>query len=60
MPTTTAVATNVAAAITKITTLTHDRKTSARLLLAMREENRHRSLDWCVTATIEKLLRDRR
>lgn len=59
MPTTT-VATNVAAAITKITTYTHDRRASARLLLAIRDENRHRSLDWCVSHCIEQILRDRR
>lgn len=50
----------VATAITKITTYTHDRKTSARLLLAIREDNRHRSLDWCVNHCIEQILRDRR
>lgn len=60
MPTTTAVATTVAAAITKITTYTHDRKTSARLLLAVRDEHRHQSLDWCVAHCIEQILRDRR
>lgn len=56
---TTAAAT-VATAITKITTYTHDRKTSARLLLAIREDNRHRPLDWCVAHCIEQILRDRR
>jgi hypothetical protein len=59
MPTTTAQAT-VATALNKITAYTHDRKTSARLLLAIRDENRQRSLDWCVQATIDQILRDRR
>lgn len=51
---------NVSAAIAKITTYTHDVQTSARLLLAVRDDNRHRSLDWCVTQCIEQLVRDRR
>lgn len=56
----TTTAATIATALTKITALTHDRKTSARLLLAIRDDNRHRSLDWCVQATIDQLLRDRR
>lgn len=58
MATTTTV--NITAAITQITRYTHDRGTSARLLLAVRDENRSKSLQWCVTETIEKLIRDRR
>lgn len=60
MSTTTRAATAVATAVAKITTYTHDRKTSARLLLAIRDEHRHRSLDWCVAHCIEQILRDRR
>lgn len=58
MPTT--ITTAVSAAIANVTTYTHDRKTSARLLLAIRNENRNRSLDWCVAHCIEQILRDRR
>jgi hypothetical protein len=53
-------AATVATAIQRITTYTHDRRASARLLLAVREDNRHRPLDWCVQATIDQILRDRR
>lgn len=58
--TTTATRATIATALNKITTYTHDRKTSARLLLAIRDEHRHRSLDWCVAHCIEQILRDRR
>jgi hypothetical protein len=50
----------IATAIQKITVYTHDRRTSARLLLAIRDEHRHRPLDWCVQHCIEQILRDRR
>lgn len=50
----------ITTALDKITTYTHDRKTSARLLLAIRDANRHRSFDWCVIQCIDQIRRDRR
>jgi hypothetical protein len=60
MPATTQVKTNVRAAVKQITRYTHNQQVAARLLYAMREDNRHRSLQWCVDKTIQELLRDRR
>ncbi|WP_156119852.1 hypothetical protein [Leptolyngbya sp. KIOST-1] len=50
----------VAEALKQITRYTHNRQTSARLLYAVREDNRHQTLQWCVERTIAQLVRDRR
>ncbi|MBE9140949.1 hypothetical protein IQ254_27750 [Nodosilinea sp. LEGE 07088] len=50
----------VNSAVSKITTYTHNREVSARLLQATHLAHQGRSLDWCVEKIIHDLVRDRR
>ncbi len=54
------VKTTIVDALKQITRYTHNREVSARLLYAMRKDNRHQDLQWCVDKTIQELLMDRR
>ncbi len=54
------VKTTIADALGQITRYTHNRAVSARLLYANRDNNRGKTLQWCVDKTIQELLRDKR